>query len=214
MSNDNKNINVYLTESEDRQRVYGDDKPDPNKHFIIIQNESLTHKANLLITENHRLQKENDEKEDEVDKIETQVRYMRCELKNFVELRNMADKITEVCEKKIVHMNSQYEKTNKFIPKFLTQFVVGKSLSVINLLALCYVDRLTIPYILTTELISMLVTSTIAGVTPTDIITHKKEFTEFTKTQLDFTAKIKMIREEVKIAENGNDFISKYIESI
>jgi hypothetical protein len=214
MTNEKHNINVYLTDSDDRKRVYGDDKPDPNKHFIIIQNESLTHRANLLTIENNRLQKDNDDKEEEVDKMDVQIRYMRGELKNFVELRTMSDKITEATERKISHMNAQYEKTNKFIPKFLTQLVFSKSLSMLNILLLWYSNRLTIPYIFTTELISMLLTTNISGVTPGDVGIHKKEFMEYIETQLGFTAEIKKLRDEVKRADDGNDFITKYIDSM
>jgi hypothetical protein len=211
---DEKSVNVYLTESSDRQRVYGDDKPDPHKHFIIVQNESLTHKANLLTTENQRLQKDFDEKDDEVDKMEIQVRYMRGELKNFVELRNLADKITSATERKGTHMSKQYDKTSEFIPRFLTQFVLSKSLSFINCIALWYFDKLTIPHIFTTELVTIISTTAITGVSPRDISNHKKEFEKYTTSQHVLTNEIKKIREEVKRADSGNDFISKYIDSM
>lgn len=211
---DEKSVNVYLTEQSDRKRVYGDNKPDPHKHFIIVQNEHLTHKANLLMSENQTLQKEIDSKDDEVDTMEIQVRYMRGELKNFVELRKMADKISSSLERKGVIMDNQYEKTNKFIPRFLIQFLMNKSLTMLNLLILWYSDRLTLPYIVTAELITTASTLVITGVTPVHINNHKKEFKTYLDSQLVVSNEIEKFREEIKRTDDGNDFISKYIDSM
>jgi uncharacterized protein YlxW (UPF0749 family) len=215
MNDEEKNsVNVYLTSQENRQRVYGDDKPDPHKHYIIVQNESLTKRSELLTTENNRLQKEFDEKDDEVDKMEITVRYMRGELKNFVELRNLADKISSTLREKEVHMIKQHNITTTFIPKFLTQFATNKSLSMMNWIMLWYLDMFSLPYVFTTEMITILATTMLVGVSPSDINNHKKMFRIYTHEQLQFDDEIRKLQDEIKKTDDGNDFLSKYIDSL
>jgi cell division protein FtsB len=212
--NSDKNVNVYLTNPEDRQRVYGDDKPDPHKHFIIVQNENLTSESARLRGENSRLQKEIDDGEAEVDKMETQVRYMRGELKNFVELRKMADLITLATEEKEKNTKDQYDLTMKFFPKFLVQFALSKINMVGSCLILWYIDRLTIPYILSTELLTTLTNIVISGVSPYDVMKHKDELELYSIARNKTNTEIEKLRKEVKRADDGNDFITKYIDSM
>ena len=210
--NSEKSVNVYLSTPEDRKRVYGDDKPDPHKHFIIVQNEILTSKSDRLTDENSKLLKEIEEKDNEVDKMEVQLRYIRGELKNFVELRKMADAITTHVENIETKTKDQLDKWVKFIPRFLTQFVLNKTLSVINCILLWYFNKLTIPFIITTELVTTITTVIVTGISPIDIKDYKKGFLQYTETHSVATEEVKKIKDEMKRTDDGNDFISKYID--
>jgi len=71
------------------------DYNDANK-YIILQNDSLHVMNKTLTCTINEVQSDLVEKESEIESQETSIRYMKGEMKNFVELREMEKRITEI----------------------------------------------------------------------------------------------------------------------
>ena len=138
-----KHINLFLNDDNER-RVFGDEKPDPNKHYLILQNDTLHAKINKLEHNFLSVQKELENMEEEVDKMEEQGRYMKGEMKNFVELRNMADKIADKTMKKQKCIQCRYEDEYRFFWKLVLFILANKFLFLVSSSAMWYFDQLSI----------------------------------------------------------------------
>ena len=96
----NRSLNFFLNDEQADSRVFGNSDIDVNKNYLILQNDVLQKKCYDLEKEKNEIQKSSDEFEIESEKFDESSRYIKNEMKNFIELRNMAEKISILCDKK------------------------------------------------------------------------------------------------------------------
>ena len=207
-----KQINLFLNDDNER-RVFGDEKPDPNKHYLILQNDVLHAKINQLEHDFLCVTKDLESKEEEVDKMEEQSRYMKGEMKNFVELRKMAGKITDMTIKKQKCVQLRYEDEHRFFVKLLIFIITNKCLLFVSSGVMWYLDQFSISTLFISELANILTASFVTQILPG----YKERLTKLEKYKTEersFDLEIEKISKEIKETDESIDFISKYIDSL
>ena len=207
-----KHINLFLND-DNEQRVFGDEKPDPNKHYLILQNDTLHAKINQLEHDFLCLNKDLDSKEEEVDKMDEQSRYMKGEMKNFVELRKMSDKITNMTVKKQKCVQLKYDDEHRFFVKLLIFIIINKFLLFVSSGVMWYLDKFSIGTLFVSELINVLTASFITQILPG----YKERLAKLKKYENEerlVDVEIEKVKKEMKETDESIDFISKYIESL
>jgi len=207
-----KQINLFLNDDNER-RVFGDEKPDPNKHYLILQNDTLHAKINQLEHDFLCANKDLEVKEEEVDKMDEQSRYMKGEMKNFVELRKMADKITDMTVKKQKCIQLRYDDEHRFFVKLLIFIITNKFLLFVSSGVMWYLDQFSISTLFISELANVLTASFITQILPG----YKERLTKLEKYKIEersFDVEIEKVKKEMKETDESIDFISKYIESL
>ena len=206
-----KQINLFLNDDNER-RVFGDEKPDPNKHYLILQNDTLHAKINQLEHDFLCANKDLESKEEEVDKMDEQSRYMKGEMKNFVELRNMANKITDMTIRKQKCVQLRYDDEHRFFVKLLLFVITNKFLFVVSSGVMWYFDQFYISTLFISELVNILTASFLTQIIPG----YKERLTKlekYKKEERSYDLEIEKIKKEIKETDESVDFISKYIES-
>lgn len=206
-----ENINVYLSTEEAKKNV-SDIKIDYKEDYLICDNVQLREQISKITNENIHLKNLNETAEDEADKNDERMRYIRNELKNFVEKDIMLKKLVELNNKeKISHFRIQevYEKYQKKLKQFL--FIV-RIVSSAGIFALWYFNKLNILTILSNELSSHVNCFYLVGL----FDTQKKNIllNSYHLNIKTIREQIKKIQEEIKEIEDSNDFISKYIDNL
>lgn len=207
-----RNNNLYLNTEEDDVRVFENSNPDANKNYIIFQNDTLQKKNYELEKEKSEILKRSEEFECEVDKFDEQLRYIRGELKNFVELRLMEKQIADVAESKEKDVAMQLSESTKSLKRLILSLCVSKSLSmVIGILRIFNYDfsfgslgLLTGDILFTSYVFLYYFTGE----------KLKCESNPFDLRQKQFEQKIKELKIKIKELDDSNDFIGKYIDNL
>lgn len=206
-----ENINVYLNSEETNKKV-SDMKIDSKEEYLITDNIQLREQIINLNKENIDLKHLNEIAEDEADKNDERLRYIRNELKNFAEKDIMLKKLLELSKKekssqlKIQEVNNDYDKK-------LKQFILlVRIISSSGIFALWYFNKLNIVTILINELSSHLNCFYFFGL----FDTQNKEnlLNNYYLNIKSVNEQIKKIQTEIKEIEYSNDFITKYIDGL
>lgn len=208
-----KNVNFFLNETNE-ERVFGNEKPDPNKHYLILQNDTLHAKIMALEQEHITLTKDLEAKEDEIDTFDEQSRYIKGEIKNFVELRKMADEITLLTEEKEEISELLFKNVNNVVHRLGMFILVNKIFVLLTFGLLYYMDMFSIKMVLSCEFIHFINSCIATLTTPQDLkymADLRKEHRQERRTLED---DIKKLKSEIKRTDESNDIISKYIETL
>lgn len=213
------NVNVFLTDSAQKQRVFGTDEPDPNKNYIILQNDTYAKRNIELELSLKESQTENERLESEVDRLETSNTYMNGELKNFVELAKMHDDVAE-----------HYKKMAKFDTKTVENF--GGQVKPLSYAMVFFPLYIQITYMLSAFITSQVTIGGIAILTTLNLIgisglafaldlspNYFKRIRKNVVKTRDLEKKpiydeIKKIEAEIKRTNEANDILFKYIDLI
>lgn len=208
-----KNVNFFLNESNE-ERVFGNEKPDPNKHYLILQNDILHAKIMALEQEHITLTKDLEAKEDELDSFDEQSRYIKGEIKNFVELRRMADEITHLTEEKEDLSDLHLKNVQAIVNRLIMFVFVNKIFAISSFALLYYMDMFSIYMVLACELVNV-VNSCIATLTTPLDFKHMSDLRKGYKDERRMLEdEIKKLKSEIKRTDDSNDIISKYIETL
>ena len=212
----NRSLNFFLNDETADNRVFGTSDistADANKHYIILQNDALQTKCYELEKQKNEIQKICDEFEQEVDKYDESGRYMRNEMKNFVELRKMEQEISVLFEDKY----KEYQKYHtelldilKTVCLFITFFRLLDSAILYFIIYIGY-DDVVLFYM--SDLINIL--NIVCYVLFGQEVKTARSCIEIFNINIDLIDKtIKQKREEIKKTDDSNDFISKYIDNL
>jgi len=208
-----KNVNFFLNENNE-ERVFGNEKPDPNKHYLILQNDVLHAKILALEQEHVTLTKAIELNEDEIDTFDEQSRYMKGELKNFVELRKMADEITRFTEDKEEIVELLFNNATNVNHRLGMFVLVNKVFVVLSLSVLYYMDMFSIQMVLACEFINLINSCIATLTTPQDLKFMADLRRDYNKDRKLLEEEIKKLKNEIKRTDESNDCISKYIDSL
>lgn len=206
-----ENINVYLSNQETNKKI-SDMKIDNKEEYLICDNVQLREQINKITKENTQLKILNETAEDEADKNDERLRYIRNELKNFAEKDIMLKKLTELTNKEKksqVKIQEVYENYQKKLKQFL--FIV-RIISTSGIFALWYFNRLNLLTILSTELSSHINCFYLVGLFDTQ--KNNNLLNSYHLNIKTIREQIKKIQGEIKEIEDSNDFISKYIDNL
>ena len=213
----NRSLNFFLNDEIADNRVFGTSDistADSNKHYIILQNDTLHKKIYELEKEKNEIQKICDEFEQEVDKYDESSRYMRNEMKNFIELRKMEQEISVLFEDKYKEYQYHHLKLlnlAKTIIMFVIFFRFLDSAILYFILYTGYDDNVVLFYV--ADLINIL-NLICYGLFGQEVKTAQICIKCF-NINIDVLDKtIKQKREEIKKTDDSNDFISKYIDNL
>ena len=158
-----------------------------------------------------------DSQEEEVDKLETQLRYMRGELKNVFELKVMAENIQAIEKSKGTVCTSKLTLVTSQLKSMYTLHGAHFVMIFVSTFYLAYAGSLTyhITLVATTSILaSLLFTMALHRVTPIHYRAYRDANDVYVAKLNNYDADIKRIQDDVKRTETSNDFISKYIDSI
>ena len=195
----NRSLNFYLNDETADNRVFGSSDistSDANKHYIILQNDTLQQKCYELEKQKNEIQKICDEFEEQVDTYDESSRYMKNEMKNFIELRKMDH--TELLD--ILKTVILFVIFFRLIDSIIMYFIIYTGYD--DLLLFCIADLINISNLICYGLFGQ------------EVKTAKNciETFNININMLDKT--IKQKREEIKKTDDSNDFISKYIDNL
>lgn len=213
----NRSFNFYLKDEIADNRVFGNSDistADANKHYIILQNDTLQTKCYELEKQKNEIQKTCDEFEEEVDKYDESGRYMRNELKNFVELRKMEHEISVLFEDKY----KEYQKLHlellniiKIICIFIIFFRLLDSAMLYFIIYTSFDDIYSLLGVADVINILNLICYVFFG---QEFKTARSCIKQFNINMDVLDKTIKQKREEIKKTDDSNDFISKYIDNL
>ena len=208
-----KNVNFFLSENNE-ERVFGNEKPDPNKHYLILQNDILHAKIMALEQEHITLTKDLEAKEDELDSFDEQSRYIKGEIKNFVELRRMADEITHLTEEKEDAYELQLKNIQAVVNR-LTMFIFVNKIFMFSCFGLLYyMNMFTVYMVLACELVNLMNSCIATLTTPIDLKYMADLRKGYKNDRKLLEEDIKKLKHEIRKTDESNDFISKYIECL
>jgi hypothetical protein len=184
------------------------------KNYIIRQNTSLNESNKNLISENASLTLQLESKEDELDTMETQIRYIKNELKNFVELRELEQCITNLTikkESKTKDISKEYRKLLLFSIVFIC---VYKIFNLITLFTFAYNDVFNLDNVILIDFVHLFSIFCLP-----ECLMHKySNFYSKIKTTKQcietIVESVKVKKEEMKKIEDSNSFIVKYIDNL
>lgn len=210
---DAKHTTIYLSNQENRERVFGSEQPDPNTSYIIMQNDMLQTRIKVIEAENIRVLADSVSKEDECDVMDERLRYIKGELKNFVELRNMSSKVSELTNINYKALKEHQQNNAVLTKRICTYILVDKLSSLLTVLLLWYINKLTLSNIIF-ALMSTTGVNMFSINIPSAVNKYKLSDTEHIKIRNKNTNEIHTIIKEMKKTDESNDFISKYIDSL
>lgn len=213
---DANSINFFLNDRA-KSELFGGDKPDVAKHYLIIQNDSLHIKNETLVKENAELSSERDECLEEQDKLEVNLRYMRGEMKNFVELRNMEKLITKSHASKVEALQKDREGTASILKAVLWASLANWLLALLTLGgmgALGAISPASTAATAVTLVAGLGVTLVASGLWPARLRTFRKERSDLRQRFEACDQEIKTVVDEIQKTEQSNDFIGKYIDNM
>jgi len=212
----NRSLNFYLNDEIADNRVFGTSDistTDANKHYIILQNDILQQKFYELEKQKNEIQKKCDEFEEEVDKYDASSRYMRNEMKNFIELRKMEHEISILLENKYKEYQRLHTELFDILKTFIIFIVFFRLFDSVALYSILYIgyDNNIIFYIADLINILNLVCYFLFG----QEIKTTRSCIKIFKTNINvLDDTIKQKRAEIKKTDDSNDFISKYIDNL
>lgn len=217
MSSSNTPLNLYLGQSS----LSGCETNDDNKqellnikNYIIQQNMNLNVANKELTIENVKLSKTLDEKEDEIDNFETQLRYIKGELKNFIQLRENAEYITKLTimkEKNITELLNNYNSLFLYMTIFL---LVYKLLSLTVSFVLNYNNMFDFYNSVSLECMTFISIFYLPEMLFKKYSYFYLKLNTLKKQNWSLNEEIKNKKDDNKQIEDSNDFISKYIDNI
>ena len=208
----NNNINLYLTDESKMQRVFGDSDPDPSKNYVILQLDKVQKRLLELERLNAELSKMTENSEEEQDRLDEKIRYMRGKLKNFVELRNMEKSISEkVTELNVLISDHNKDLENRFVKMVL--FICSEwSLSVFEYFFLWCFGKLTVGNIALLNILNGVSIMAYGKMNPFEYIEFYGNFKLFAENRKIVLAGIETSKKEIKKTDEANDYISEFID--
>jgi hypothetical protein len=91
-NNTGENIHIYLKTDKEQDHVLKNTSS--YEKYIILSNETLQHENKTLLTENSKLSNQIDQLQEDCEKSENSIRYMRGFLKNIVIMEQLSNKKT------------------------------------------------------------------------------------------------------------------------
>lgn len=208
----NNNINLYLTDKSKMQRVFGDSDPDPSKNYVILQLDKVQKRLLELERLNAELSKTTENSEEEQDRLDEKIRYMRGKLKNFVELRNMEKSISE----KVTALNVLLSEHNKDLENRFSKMVLyifsEWSLSVLEYLFLWCFGKLTVGNIALLNILNGVSIMANGKINPIEYIEFYGNFKLFAENRKIVLDEIETSKKEIKKTDEANDYISEFID--
>jgi len=215
MSSEKHNISLYLNTDEMKQQLTGSKSTaSSSEKYIIHQNDCLQVNNIELRDKITKLQEEFNALEEEADGHDERTRYMRNEMKNFVELRNMTNEVLTIFEQKYKVSELKYKTISELLMSLRNFMIINRTLSITSGLFLWYFDKFNIWSLLASELISGMSTCSVTQLLPMDFKKTKKLLDSYQTQLKEFDNKIMSKKKEIKETDVSNDFISKYIESL
>ena len=215
MSSEKHNISLYLNTDEMKQQLTGtQSNASSSEKYIIHQNDCLQVINIELRDKITKLQEEFNALEEEADGHDERTRYMRNEMKNFVELRNMTNEVLTIFEQKYKISELKHKTINELLMSLRNFIIINRTLSLTSGLLLWYFDKFNIWSLLTSELISGMSTCSVTKLLPMNLNKTKKLLDSYQTQLKESDDKIMKKNKEIKETDGSNDFISKYIESL
>jgi hypothetical protein len=104
-----ENIHIYLKTDKEQDHVLKNTSS--YEKYIILSNETLQHENKNLVTENSKLLNQIDQLQEDFEKSENSIRYMRGFLKNIVIMEQLSNKKT-----------AEFKKINKDFNKIVSSY--------------------------------------------------------------------------------------------
>ena len=212
----NRSLNFYLNDETADNRVFGSSDistSDANKHYIILQNDTLQQKCYELEKQKNEIQKICDEFEEQVDTYDESSRYMKNEMKNFIELRKMEQEISVLLETKYKKYQKYHTELLDILKTVILFVIFFRLIDSIIMYFIIYTGYDDLLFFCIADLIN--ISNLICyGLFGQEVKTAKNciETFNININMLDKT--IKQKREEIKKTDDSNDFISKYIDNL
>ena len=204
-----KNLNFYLSPSGGG---VAKEEPVIYKDYIISQNQLIHSNISELTLKNTELQNEKTVLEDENDHYETSTRYMKNEMKNFVELAKMHGDV-RILSGKTTDLYSELKATNDALIKRMAVFLLMSKgvfcmVSMIN-----WYSGWVIPST-SFDLATCAFLAVCLRLTPRSISDWTKKNADNLAEVNKINAESKKILDTIKKTDESNDFISKYIDNL
>lgn len=213
----NTPLNLFLGQSSNASNTEDVDAKNELmniKNYIIQQNTSLNDTNKSLISENTSLTSKLEAKEDEIDTMETQIRYIKSELKNFVELRELEQCITNLTIKKESKTKDMCDEYRKLLLFSVVFTCVYKIFNILAMFTISYNDVFNLDNVIFIDFVYLFSTFCL----PEFLMKKYSNFSSKIKTNKqcidNILETIKDKKEEMKKIEDSNSFIVKYIDNL
>lgn len=184
------------------------------KLHLVNQNIELTNENKEFIKKHTKMQAEIDEKEEAVDTHENQLRYIKGELKNFVQLRELSEHIHRIYKLK-QETYKVFFKQIRNAAALTGACVLGyKFWSIAATFLLHYTDTIVYETVFDYIFVDNLLFSSFMCIPTAKLTSFVEAFNMFSIKNTRFDNEIKSVEKEIKEIEDGNDFISKYIDNL
>jgi hypothetical protein len=209
-----KNIHINIIEQGKDDLETSNNK---SETYIILMNEELNNKNREQIEEIKDLNSQIVELENQSDRSEKSITYMRGLLKNFVELKNMLINLNKLYLDKYNNSNQKMDFINKFIIELnqfvkIIPFVSGLILSFTFLMGMISIyEILMYMFLLGITVLILMAYTKISIELFYNFDKFKSNVDELTK---HYNVKIVSLENIIKKVEDGNDFLNEYIDVI
>ena len=209
-----KNIHINIIKNG-KEAI--DKSTNKSETYIILMNEELNNKNREQIEEIKDLNSQIVDLEDQSDRSEKSITYMRGLLKNMIGVKNMVLSLNKLYTEKYKNNNEKMEFINKFIIDLNLSIRILPLVSGLVLLFTFLMDMI--------NLYEILVSIFVFGLTGLIILTYTKINTqlflkydsfqsEVEKLNNDYDVQIKELRLKIKKVEDSNDFLNEFVDNI
>ena len=209
-----KNIHINIIEPGKDALEKSNNK---SETYIILMNEELNNKNREQIEEIKDLNSQIIDLEDQSDRTEKSVIYMRGLLKNFVELKNMQISLNKLYVNKYTNNIQKLDFINKFILNLneCIKIIPVVSAIILSLIFLMEIINLyeILMYIFIIGIIG-LITIYYTKISTELFYNYNKFKCNVDELNKTYNQQIKTLENKIKKIEDGNDFLNEYIDII
>jgi hypothetical protein len=209
-----KNIHINIIKNG-KEAI--DKSTNKSETYIILMNEELNNKNREQIEEIKDLNSQIVDLEDQSDRSEKSITYMRGLLKNMIGVKNMVLSLNKLYTEKYKNNNQKMEFINKFL---IDLNLLIRILPLVSGLVLLFTFLMNI-----INLYEILVLIFVFGLTGLIILTYSKISTqlflkydsfqsEVEELNKDYDVQIKELRLKIKKVEDSNDFLNEFVDNI
>ena len=202
MQNFKENIGIYFKNEESKDDTLKN--ASSYEKYIILINETLQTENRNLSKEIKEVEQNNDDLQDQIDKSDTTIRYMRGLLKNLVELDRLRITINDNYDDFIVKNKDNTLYYIEYIKKFQIMYRIS-ALIFIAILYQMNADYKTIIFILCTNLLNFVYSEFVYY--HFECSNHKNINTHIALTNKNFET-----NKEIKKITDAQDFLYDYID--
>jgi len=205
MQNFKENIGIYFKSEESKEDVLKN--ASGYEKYIILMNETLQSESRDLAKEIKEVQQNNDDLQDQIDKSETTIRYMRGLLKNLVELDRLRITINSNYNDFSVKIKDNILYNIEYIKKFQIMYRLSALILFIAILYQMNADYKIIIFILCTNLLNFIYSEFV-------YYHFEKSNRRNINTHIALNNKNLETNKEIKKITDAQDFLYDYIDSL